>query len=44
MKKSKDEIRAYLRDNSCSKVKLAIVDIDGVLRGKIVSAEKFSTI
>ena len=44
MIKSKDDIRAYLRDNSCSKVKLAIVDIDGILRGKIVSADKFRTI
>lgn len=44
MTQSIDEIKAYLEDNDCTKVKLAIVDIDGVLRGKIVSAEKFRSI
>lgn len=44
MKKNKEEIKAYIHDNDFSKVKLAIVDIDGVLRGKVVSKEKFFSI
>ncbi|WP_114749918.1 glutamine synthetase family protein [Pleomorphovibrio marinus] len=42
--KSKVEIKAYLQNNDFHKVKLAIVDIDGVLRGKVVSQEKFLSI
>ncbi len=42
--KSKIEIKAYLENNDFHKVKLAIVDIDGVLRGKVVSQEKFLSI
>lgn len=42
--KSKVEIKAYLQNNDYHKVKLAIVDIDGVLRGKVVSLEKFLSI
>ncbi len=41
MKKTKEEIKNYLKDNHCHKVKLAIVDIDGVLRGKVVALDKF---
>ena len=33
-----------LRKEGVNKVKLAITDIDGVLRGKIVSIEKFESI
>ncbi|MFC4871891.1 glutamine synthetase family protein [Negadavirga shengliensis] len=44
MKKSKDEIRNFLRESHHQKVRLAVVDIDGVLRGKVVSAEKFISI
>jgi glutamine synthetase len=42
--KSKIEIKAYLENNDFHKVKLAVVDIDGVLRGKVVSLEKFLSI
>ncbi len=42
--KSKVEIKAYLQNNDYHKVKLAVVDIDGVLRGKVVSQDKFLTI
>ncbi len=36
-----NEIKAYLLDNKIENVKLAVVDIDGVLRGKYVSSNKF---
>ncbi len=39
MKKYED-----LRDNGVQKVKLAVTDIDGILRGKVVSLEKFKGI
>ena len=32
---------AYVREHSSGKVKIAFTDIDGVLRGKYISAEKF---
>jgi glutamine synthetase len=35
------DIRKYIEDNRIKNVKLAIVDIDGVLRGKYVSTKKF---
>ncbi|MEX2512708.1 MAG: glutamine synthetase family protein [Cyclobacteriaceae bacterium] len=44
MKPTKDEIIRELKARSCEKIKLAIVDIDGVLRGKIVSLDKFISI
>jgi len=34
-------IRKYIADNQIKNVKLAVVDIDGVLRGKYVSTKKF---
>lgn len=37
------DIRKYIEDNRIKNVKLAIVDIDGVLRGKYVSTKKFLT-
>jgi glutamine synthetase len=40
-KKSLAEILALLTEQGREKVKLAIVDVDGVLRGKIVSMDKF---
>jgi glutamine synthetase len=39
--KSSSEILQELKNSNTKKVKLAAVDIDGVLRGKIVSIEKF---
>lgn len=38
---SVDDIKKYLIDKQIENVKLAIVDIDGVLRGKYVSVNKF---
>jgi glutamine synthetase len=37
------DIRKYIEDNRIKNIKLAIVDIDGVLRGKYVSTKKFLT-
>jgi glutamine synthetase len=36
-----EEIIQYVKNHQDQKVKLAITDIDGVLRGKYISAEKF---
>lgn len=38
---SNDEITRYVKDHPSGKVKIAFTDIDGVLRGKYVSSEKF---
>ena len=38
---SSDEITRYVKDHPSRKVKIAFTDIDGVLRGKYVSSEKF---
>jgi len=35
------EILQYVKNHAAGKVKLAITDIDGVLRGKYISSEKF---
>ena len=37
----KNEILQAIKDNSSGKVKIAFADIDGVLRGKYISVEKF---
>jgi glutamine synthetase len=37
----KQQIVSYLKDNDIHKIKFAFADIDGVLRGKIISTEKF---
>jgi glutamine synthetase len=37
-----DQILEFVRKHPLAKVKLAITDIDGILRGKYISAEKFS--
>jgi glutamine synthetase len=44
MKYTKEEVIESLKESSFNKVRLAIVDIDGVLRGKVVSMEKFFSI
>ena len=36
-----EEIHNYVSQHPSGKVKVAITDIDGVLRGKYMSAEKF---
>lgn len=38
------EILYYVRKHPSGKVKLAFADIDGVLRGKYISAEKFASV
>ncbi|WP_214228508.1 glutamine synthetase family protein [Pedobacter sp. B4-66] len=38
------EILAYVKQHPSGKVKLAVADIDGVLRGKYISAEKFTSV
>jgi glutamine synthetase len=35
------EILQYVKNHSAGKVKMAITDIDGILRGKYISSEKF---
>jgi glutamine synthetase len=37
-----DQILEFIRKHPLAKVKLAVTDIDGILRGKYISAEKFS--
>jgi len=41
---TKKEILQYINEHPSGKVKLAVADIDGVLRGKYISAEKFSSV
>lgn len=41
---TKEEILYYVRDYPAGKVKIAVTDVDGVLRGKYISAEKFLSI
>jgi glutamine synthetase len=41
---TKTEILEYVKNHPSGKVKLAVADIDGVLRGKYISAEKFSSV
>lgn len=38
---SREEIIQYVKDHPTGKVKIALSDIDGVLRGKYISVEKF---
>ncbi len=38
------EILQYVKDHPSGKVKIALADVDGILRGKYISAEKFITI
>src|SRR5690606_15085668 len=35
------EIAQHIKNSGHNKVKLAVVDIDGILRGKVVSLDKF---
>ena len=41
---SHDEILHYVKNHPSQKVKIAFTDIDGVLRGKYISAEKFLSV
>ena len=41
---TKKEILQYVKSHPAGKVKLAVTDIDGILRGKYISAEKFSSV
>src|SRR5882672_1826142 len=38
------EVLKTLADSNAEKVKLAITDIDGILRGKVISIEKFRSV
>jgi glutamine synthetase len=38
------EILDYVKNHPSGKVKLAVADIDGILRGKYVAAEKFASL
>ena len=40
----KDEVINYIKNHPAGKVKLAITDIDGILRGKYISTDKFLSI
>ena len=42
--KNKEEILEYIKKHPSSKVKIAITDIDGILRGKVVRKDKFYNI
>ncbi|MGZ3777465.1 MAG: glutamine synthetase, partial [Mucilaginibacter sp.] len=37
----KQQIISYLKDKNVDKIKFAFADVDGILRGKIISTEKF---
>jgi len=41
---TRQEILDYVKKHPLGKVKLAVADIDGILRGKYVSTEKFLSI
>lgn len=41
---SSNEILQYVKDHPSCKVKIAFTDIDGVLRGKYISSEKFLSV
>ena len=41
---NKNEIIDYVKQHSSGKVKIAFTDIDGILRGKYISAEKFLSV
>ena len=38
------QIIEYVKNHPSGKVKLAITDIDGILRGKYISTEKFLSV
>ncbi len=39
-----NEILQYVKDHPSGKVKMALTDIDGILRGKYISTEKFLSV
>lgn len=44
MSMTNKEILQYVKDHPSGKVKIAFTDIDGILRGKYISAEKFLSV
>ncbi|AMR32896.1 glutamine synthetase [Mucilaginibacter sp. PAMC 26640] len=38
---NQDQVVAYIKENNITKIKFAFADIDGVLRGKVISTKKF---
>lgn len=41
---TEQQIKDYIKDHPGQKVKLAITDVDGILRGKYISTEKFKSV
>jgi glutamine synthetase len=41
---NKDDVLQYVKDHPSGKVKIAFTDIDGILRGKYISTEKFLSV
>lgn len=41
---TKQEIIQYVKEHPSGKVKIAYADIDGILRGKYISTEKFISV
>ena len=41
---NKNEILQYVKNHPSGKVKIAFTDIDGILRGKYISTEKFLSV
>jgi glutamine synthetase len=41
---TKEEIIQYVKDHPSGKVKLAVTDIDGILRGKVIHKDKFFSV
>jgi glutamine synthetase len=41
---NKKEILQYVKNHPSGKVKIAFTDIDGILRGKYMSSEKFLSV
>ena len=44
MDMDKNEIIRYVKEHPSGKVKIAFADIDGILRGKYISTEKFLSV
>ncbi len=40
-KMTKESVRSYIQEHQIENIKLAVVDVDGVLRGKYVNSKKF---
>ena len=36
-----EQVITYIKENNIQKIKFAFADIDGILRGKVISTQKF---